>query len=169
VGHARDAEIELLFRAHFVPLSRGLAFSAGSLDAASDAVQDAFLQLHRHWRKVSSYEDPIGWVRRVAVHRLANQRRSLGRRDLALERLAAEVHGAEPGAALETDHDSRLDVLAAVSALPSGQRLVVGLFYLSQLPVAEIADALEISEGTVKSQLHDARRALRGALEVTDA
>jgi hypothetical protein len=41
VGRARDAEIELLFRAHFVPLSRGLAFSAGSLDAASDAVQDA--------------------------------------------------------------------------------------------------------------------------------
>ncbi|OWY62662.1 hypothetical protein B7486_57220, partial [cyanobacterium TDX16] len=126
-----------------------------------------FLQLHRHWRKVSRYDDPIGWVRRVAVHRISNQRRSLGRRDVAVERLAAALDpfGAEPSA----DHADRLDLLAAVDALPSGQRLVVGLFYLAHLPVTEVADALEISEGTVKSQLHDARAALRAALEVSDA
>jgi RNA polymerase sigma-70 factor (ECF subfamily) len=169
VGRRRDAEIEALFRAHFVPLSRGLAFSAGSLDAASDAVQEAFLQLHRHWRKVSRYDDPIGWVRRVAVHRISNQRRSASRRDVAVDRLAIALDpdGASPDA--DPDHAGRLDLLAAVDALPSGQRLVVGLFYLAQMPVTDVADALEVSEGTVKSQLHDARAALRTALEVSDA
>jgi RNA polymerase sigma-70 factor (ECF subfamily) len=167
VRRGRDAEIEVLFRAHFVPLSRGLALSAGSLDAASDAVQDAFLQLHRHWRKVSRYDDPIGWVRRVAVHRISNQWRSLGRRDVAVGRLAAALD--PDGVAPEADHADRLDLLAAVDSLPSGQRLVVGLFYLGHLPVTEVADALEISEGTVKSQMHDARAALRTALEVSDA
>jgi RNA polymerase sigma-70 factor (ECF subfamily) len=169
VGRGRDAEIEALFRAHFIPLTRGLALSAGSLDASSDAVQDAFLQLHRHWRKVSRYDDPIGWVRRVAVHRISNQRRSSGRRDVAVDRLAAVLDPEGAAGDAEPDHAGRLDLLAAVDDLPSGQRLVVGLFYLAQLPVSEVADALEVSEGTVKSQLHDARTALRKALEVSDA
>jgi RNA polymerase sigma-70 factor, ECF subfamily len=164
MGRRRDDEIDALFRDHFAPLARGLAFSAGSLDAASDAVQDAFVQLHRHWRKVSQYDDPVAWVRRVAVHKVANQRRGLARRDVAVDRIAGA-----PAEVDDPDHAARLDLMAAVGRLPEGQRLIVGLFYLSALPVADIAAALEISEGTVKSQLHDARAALRGALEVSDA
>jgi RNA polymerase sigma-70 factor (ECF subfamily) len=161
---AHQAEVDALFREHYDPLVRGLALAAGSMDAASDAVQDAFVQLHRHWRRVSTYEEPVAWLRRVATNRVANQRRDQGR----AERLATSLRPALR-AAEEVDRAAQIDLLDAVGALPRGQRLAVGLHYLTGLRVHEVAAAMEISEGTVKSQLHDARRALRVALEVTDA
>jgi RNA polymerase sigma-70 factor (ECF subfamily) len=159
--------VEALFRAHYAPLVRGLALAAGSKEAAADAVQDAFVQLHRHWRKVSGYEEPVAWLRRVAVNRVKDQRRGDRRRDAAVGRLrvVSSDAAASPSAAL----DELADLRDAVTALPRGQRLVVGLHHLTGLPVAEVADALDISEGTVKSQLHDARSNLRSALEVRHA
>lgn len=161
MGRGAEREIEGLFRQHYAPLVRGLSLAAGSTDAAADAVQDAFVQLHKHWRKVSGYDEPAAWLRRVAVNRVADQRRSGRRRDAAVTRLSAGLDPAAPEAP-----DGLTDLLAAVSALPQGQRLVVGLHHLGGLPVAEVAAALDISEGTVKSQLHDARANLRSALEV---
>ena len=164
MGGQADTEIDELFRAHFGPLVAGLALAAGSMDAASDAVQDAFLQLHRHWRKVSRYEEPAAWLQRVATNRVANQRRDRSRADELAERLSPALT-----AALEDDdRAAQLDLLTAVAALPRGQRLVVGLHYLTGLRVSDVASAMEISEGTVKSQLHDARASLRAALEVDD-
>ena len=61
-----------------------------------------------------------------------------------------------------------LDLLAAVRALPQRQRLAVCLHHLAGYPIAEVADALGVAEGTVKSNLHDARASLRRALELSD-
>lgn len=173
MGRDADEQIEALFRAHYAPLVRGLALAAGSVDAAADAAQDAFVQLHRHWRKVSRYEDPAAWLRRVAVNRLADQHRGRRRRDAAVERLAGELGGragATAGSATAgPSPDQLVDLLAAVADLPPRQRLAVGLHHLGGLPVAEVAAALDVSEGTVKSQLHDARKNLRTALEVRHA
>lgn len=176
MGRDADEQIEALFRAHYAPLVRGLAVAAGSVDAAADAAQDAFVQLHRHWRKVSRYEEPAAWLRRVAVNRVADQQRGRQRRDAAVERLAVELAGrdrAVVGARREGGGgpplDQLVDLLAAVAALPPRQRLAVGLHHLGGLPVAEVAAALDVSEGTVKSQLHDARQNLRTALEVRHA
>jgi RNA polymerase sigma-70 factor, ECF subfamily len=159
----QDAEVDALFRQYFDPLVRGLALAAGSVDAASDAVQDAFVQLHRHWRRVSRYDDPAAWLRHVATNRVANQRRDRGRADDLAVRLRPAVSATE-----EPDRAAQLDLLAAVGSLPRGQRLAVGLHYLTGLRVHEVAAAMDVSEGTVKSQLHDARRSLRDALEVPD-
>jgi RNA polymerase sigma-70 factor (ECF subfamily) len=159
--------VEALFRAHYAPLVRGLTLAAGSPEAAADAVQDAFVQLHRHWRKVSGYDEPVAWLRRVAVNRVQDQRRGVRRRDAAVGRL--QVLSGSGDAAAAPDLDAVTDLRDAVASLPSGQRLVIGLHHLTGLPVAEVADALEISEGTVKSQLHDARSNLRAALEVRHA
>jgi RNA polymerase sigma-70 factor (ECF subfamily) len=163
VGRAGDRELEALFEAHFAPLVRGLALAAGSYEAASDAVQDAFVQLHRHWRRVSAYEEPAAWLQRVATNRVANQRRSTQRQANLVEKLASSIDAVDDG-----DRAAKLDLLAAIAELPERQRLVVGLHHLTGLKVAEVAAALEVSEGTVKSQLHDARSNLRTALEVDD-
>jgi RNA polymerase sigma-70 factor (ECF subfamily) len=160
-----DRQVEALFRAHYAPLVRGLALAAGSPEAAADAVQDAFVQLHRHWRKVSGYDEPVAWLRRVAVNRVQDQRRGVRRRDAAVGRLRVLTGDA----AASPDLDAITDLRDAVDALPPRQRLVIGLHHLAGLPVAEVADALEISEGTVKSQLHDARSNLRSTLEVRHA
>jgi len=155
-----DERFESLFRTHYAPLVRALTFAAGSREAASDAVQDSFVQLHRHWTKLSRYDEPVAWLRRVAVNRVRNQRRSERRARAALWRKTSTEHAGPDGAALDL-HD-------ALKRLPRGQRLVVGLHYLADLSVRQVAEALEVSEGTVKSQLHDARRALRTGLEVAD-
>lgn len=60
------------------------------------------------------------------------------------------------------------DFDAALGRLPRQQRAVVALFYVSDLSIAEIASLLEVAPGTVKSHLHDARRALAPTLEVDD-
>jgi len=160
VRKAVEPGFEDLFRHHYPRLVRALALAAGPEEAA-DAVQEAFIAAHRHWKRISGYDDPAGWVRRVAVNRLSNRRRSLGRRDRAVRRLGGERLGPDRPAA-------DLDLAAAVAALPQGQRLAVGLFYLADLPVAEVAEAMGITAGTVKSQLHDARRSLAAHLEVFD-
>ena len=138
---------------------RALAVASGDIADAEEAVQDAFVQAHRHWARVRTYQDPAGWVRRAAINRLANRRRSFGRRTKAMTRLAALP------APRTTSGLERLDVASALSALPERQRLAVCLFYLADLPIAEIAPAMDVTEGTVKSSLHDARRKLRQTLE----
>jgi len=55
-------------------------------------------------------------------------------------------------------------VREAISALPLPQRVVLVLHYLNDLSVGEIAEILEVPEGTVKSRLHYGRRALKASL-----
>jgi RNA polymerase sigma-70 factor (ECF subfamily) len=152
-------EFDALFRRAYPPLVRALAVADGP-DAAVDAVQDAFVQALRHWKRISAYDDPAAWVRRVAVNRLANQRRKRRRGERATARLGID----QPAELTPTD----VDLAAAVAALPDGQRRAITLHYLADLSVDQVADAMSIAPGTVKSQLHDARRALRAALEVPD-
>ena len=155
---------EALFRAHYRTLVQSLALiSGGSKDMAADAVGDAFLELERHWDRISTYDDPAAWIRRVALNRLSNQRRALARRTRALLRLQLQA-GETPTAARATD----LALKDALDRLPLKQRTAVVLFYLADLSVAEVADAMGITEGAVNQHLHRAREALRKRLEVDE-
>ena len=60
--------LETLYAMHAESLARTL-LAAGVPDAY-DAVQEAFVQAVVHWRKVSRYDDPLAWIRRVAINRL---------------------------------------------------------------------------------------------------
>lgn len=127
-------------------------------DDATDAVQEAFVQAFVRWSRVSRLDDPAGWVRRVAVNRLLNARRTRTRRDTAVAAIAGRVDDAEFGV------ESRLDLRAAVRQLTPQQRLTVALFYGGDLSVNDVADAMSLSEGTVKYHLHAARERLRELL-----
>ena len=145
-----------IFELEFARLVRalGVAFDP---EAAADAVQEAFIAADRRWRMVSQLDDPIGWVRRVAVNRLLNERRNHRRRSeiLAMVRPIRDV---------ELDHSS-IDLRRAVDSLPMRMRLSVCLYYLADLPIDEVAATLNVAPGTVKSNLHDARVRLRSLLE----
>jgi RNA polymerase sigma-70 factor, ECF subfamily len=151
-------DFESTFRAHYGRLVRALTVVAGSQEAASDAVQEAFVKAHLRWRKVSQYDDPVAWIRRVAINKLKDEHRRAGRKQRAVERMSVNYQEAGGG---EPTFDELGSVLAE---LPRQQRLCVALFYIEQLSVAEIATALDISDGAVKFHLHRGRERLRGLL-----
>ncbi|WP_229022890.1 RNA polymerase sigma factor [Actinomarinicola tropica] len=159
-GAADGLDFDDCFRHHYARLVRSLGAGA---DGAEEAVQEAFVEAHLRWRTVSRLDDPVGWVRRVAIRRILNQNRSLLRRTRAVGRLADGARRAEGPPSLPDD-----GLAAAIRRLPVRQRIALVLHHLDGLPVREVADAMGVAEGTVKSQLHDARANLRTMLEVDD-
>jgi len=150
-------DIEPYFRAHYGRLVRALTLVCGSEEAAADAVQEAFVKAHQKWRTVSQYDDPVGWIRRVAINRLRDQHRSNVRKERAINRLGA----GETWTVDEPELSNTEELATALADLPKQQRLSLALFYLEGLSVAETAAALEISEGAVKYHLHQGRERLR--------
>lgn len=160
----RPESVEVMFRGHYAALVRSLTVVAGDRGTAEDAVQEAFAQALLHWPRISTYADPVAWVRRVALNRLFNLHRSSRRRVGALRRLRARP-GEDPDES--TRVTNRVDLDAALRGLPVQQRAALSLHYVEGLSVAEIANTLGVSEGTVKTHLHRARLALRAVMEVS--
>ena len=150
-------DLESLFRAHHGRLVRALTVACGNEQIAADAVQVAFVKAHLKWRSIMSYDDPVGWIRRVAINNMRDEHRRESRKQRVVDRLGAEpeVHVQAP----------QLDEVAVMLAgLPRQQRLSLALFYVDGLSVAETAATLGISEGAVKFHLHQGRSTLRGQL-----
>ncbi|GAB3802280.1 SigE family RNA polymerase sigma factor [Micromonospora zhanjiangensis] len=124
---------------------------------AEDIAQEALLRTWQRWRRVSAYDDPLSWVRRVAVN-LANSR---WRR---IQAGARALHRHGPRAApvlLGPDHVALVD---ALRTLPERQRLVLVLHYLADQPVAAIAAELRVPKNTVLSWLSRGRATLADRL-----
>jgi DNA-directed RNA polymerase specialized sigma24 family protein len=172
-GHARgprawamaDAEAEFtwFFRAEFSRVVRTVFLILNDRGRAEEIAQDAFIQLLDHWGKVSSYEQPDAWVRRVAIRmagRAARRERMRGLLEGRFRPVVATPPPDEPGN----------EVLRAVRSLPPNQRTAVVLFYFEDRPIAEIADVLGCSPATARVHLHKARQRLAALLheEVDD-
>jgi RNA polymerase sigma factor (sigma-70 family) len=153
-----EAEFSELFRHEFSRVTRTVLLIVHDRQRAEDIAQDAFLQLLRNWTKVSGYERPDAWVRRIAI-RLAMRQ---VRRDQLWSLIKGDVR--QPLAAVPRD----LDVLDAVRQLPGMQRAAVTLFYYEDRSVAEIADLLGCAEPTARVHLHRARRRLAQLLGEED-
>jgi RNA polymerase sigma factor (sigma-70 family) len=149
---AKD-EFEDLFRGEFARLSHALS-SFG--EGAEEAVQEAFVKALVRWGHVRGCASPVAWIRTVAVRDLLNRQRSERRQRIAQARLARDHVESQDGASL--------DVRRAVGALPPQQRIVVAMRYGGAYSVAEIAEAMKLSDGTVKYHLHVARERLRTVL-----
>jgi RNA polymerase sigma factor (sigma-70 family) len=142
-------------------LVRSLTAMFFDRESAADAAQDAFVQLYLHWDEVTARGEPDAWVYRVAINRCRDHRRALARAARLFERLA----GNAPPEGEAPDWQPRAEFISVLRALPRGQRVAAALYYDADLPVAEIANVMGISEGTVSSHLHRARTALRHLLE----
>ncbi len=127
---------------------------------AEDIAQDSFAAAHRNWSRVSRYDQPTAWVRRVMINRATSMRRRLGAEMRALAR-----SGHDPTRGRTGDLSPPTDELwDEVRQLPRRQQQALVLHYVGQLSTEEIGAAMSCSPGTVKTHLHRGREALRGRL-----
>jgi len=153
-----DREFDAFWRAHHDPVVRSLTLAFADRHLAEDAAQVGFERALRKWRMVARLERPATWVYVVAVRH--------GRRHLAREGRRPPAGGTARSSMPEADDPQAVvaDVLLVdelLGRLTPRQRSVVVLRHLADLPLADVADALAISIGTVKSTLHDAYSRLR--------
>lgn len=160
---AADAEaFAWFFAAEFPHVVRSLSHLLRRQDA-EDVAQEAFARLHQHWAKVSRYEQPDAWVRRVALNKAISLVTREGRRHGKEHRAQwqpAETQPREPP-------DARLS--AALRTLAPRDRALLVLFYYEDRPLADCADLLGISPGAAKVALHRARHHLASLLQEEDA
>ena len=158
-------ELEGSFRefaaANLPGLRRFAVALTGDWHHGDDLVQQAMERLYVVWPRIQHVADP-GAYARTAVHRLAISaaRRPWWRR----ERAHAEVPDV-PIADGAVAWVERMDLIEALRGLTAKQRAVLVLRHLEDRPVAEVAQILGISQGTVKRQCHDALARLRDRLE----
>ena len=142
------------FRTEYPRLVPMLHAVLGDRSRAEDLAQEALAAAQRAWAKVGGYDRPGAWVRRVALNRASNVRRSRGREAVALRRLGPS----DPATAETLLGDENLWRL--VRELPDQQRFAVALHYVEDRPIADIAAVLGCSEGAVKTHLSRARATL---------
>lgn len=134
--------------------------------------QETFLQVHRHLHQYRGESRLATWIGRVAYHRAL---RHLERKRLDLVALADEGDDdTEAWLAQATDPldleaqvaDAQLQrhLQAAIEGLPPLPRLLLTLYHLEELPIAEIAQITGVAAGTIKSHLFRARLRLRATL-----
>ncbi|GID32869.1 RNA polymerase sigma factor [Paractinoplanes brasiliensis] len=153
------ADFDAVYAAQYANLTVQLYAYFGDRQEAQDVVQEAFCRALRRWSKVSRYDDPVAWVRRVAWN-LAVSRWRRSRTALSFVR---RQRLQEPQ--VEGPSTDRVDLVAALATLPAAQRRAVVLHYLGDMSVSEIAERENVADGTVKSWLHRGRTALAGQLE----
>jgi RNA polymerase sigma-70 factor (sigma-E family) len=129
----------------------------GNVVDAEDIVQEAFAAAHRDWEDLSNHPNPGGWIRRVVLNRSTSRLRRL-----AVQRRFQHLFVRRDVTNLAIPDD---DVWRAVRRLPRQQAHAVALHYLEDLPVAEIAEILDCSPGSVKTHLSRGRAALRRELD----
>jgi RNA polymerase sigma factor (sigma-70 family) len=149
-----DEEYAWFFSGEYPALVRTLFFIVHNTDRAEDIAQEAFMQLLVHWRKVSKYERPDAWVRRVAIR--------LAMRSVRREQMRSLVERRSRPVELPQPMD--IDLANAIEQLPPRQRSAVVLFYFEDRPMQEVADILGCSVSTGWVHLHKARKRLAALL-----
>lgn len=153
----KPTDFATFYRRAWSDIYRPLVVTLRDPDLAQEAVDEAMARAFSRWSKIRNASNPEGWVYRVAyrwaVDRL--RRRSTERR--LLPRLTSTDTGEIP------TPEPMLD--GALASLPLGQRSVVILSCGFDWSESEIAEALGIRPGTVKSRLHRGLQALRKELD----
>jgi RNA polymerase sigma-70 factor (sigma-E family) len=159
-----DDAVTHLYAAHYRSLVRLAALLLHDAGVAEEVVQDSFVAMHGAWRRLADPDRALAYLRQSVV----NRSRSALRHRAVVERPAPppapDTASAEHGALIALEHAA---VMRALRRLPQRQREVLVLRYYADLSEAEIADAIGISRGAVKSHASRAMAALRADLEAT--
>jgi RNA polymerase sigma-70 factor (sigma-E family) len=156
-----DRAVTAIYREHYRSLVRLALLLVADVATAEDVVQDSFVAMHDGWRRLRDPDKGLSYLRQAVV----NRSRSVLRR-----RGVAERHAPSPAPHMPSAEHSafalldRSQVIAALNTLPSRQREVLILKFYADLGGPQIAAALGISQGAVKSHTSRAMAAMRTAL-----
>ncbi len=148
------AGFDAFYRRERATLYRALALTLADRDLAAEAVDEAMVRAYQRWSRLSRYDNPAGWVYRVGLNWAISRTRRISARSRRTDNRpqTAELQLPDP------------EVAAAVAALPSRSRAVVVLRFDLDWSLEQIAVALDVPVGTVKSRLHRALATLRTSL-----
>jgi RNA polymerase sigma-70 factor, ECF subfamily len=155
---------EQLYREHSPRIyALCLRLKAGDKTNATELLQDVFVKA---WRRLDTFRGDCAfasWLHRLTVNTMLESARSDGRR--AARVLPMEDTSRLAGAARSSGIELKMDMESAIASLPKGARLAFVLHDVEGYQHQEIAEQLGVTVGTVKAQLHRARRLLRDRLE----
>jgi RNA polymerase sigma-70 factor (ECF subfamily) len=153
-----DEALERLLNVYGKKVFRMAVMMLKDVGRAEEVTQDVFLKL---WQALPSYDgraSPGTWLYAIARNTCLSAIRSASYR---MTVAMSESH--EPAVPSRPTLDIALE--ECLSKLPPIQRDVITLYYLQERSVRDVAQMLELPEGTVKSHLHRARHALGLMLE----
>ncbi len=155
---------ELLYREHAGRIyALCLRLQAGDSGDATELMQDVFIKA---WRRLATFRGDCAfssWLHRLAVNTMLENTRTDRRRVARV--LPMDDTSLLPAAARSSGVELKMDMEDAIASLPKGARLAFVLHDVEGYQHQEIAEQLSVSVGTVKAQLHRARRLLRERLE----
>jgi RNA polymerase sigma-70 factor (sigma-E family) len=156
------AGVERLYRAQRLNMVRLALLLVDDRETAEDVAQDAFAALHRQWSTLAN-EAALAYLRRCVVNgaRSVLRRRRTVRQHPQPDEAAMTADGADRRVLLAEEHR---EVIAALRRLPIRQREVIVLRYWSEMTEPQIAAALGISIGAVKSMASRGRDAIAASL-----
>ena len=153
-GASHDGEFTEFVQASWPGLYRTAFLLLGDRGLAEDLAQTALTKTYAAWSRIEERSATPAYARRVLVNTAASWFRRKGwRNELPTSDLPERIHAPDPS--------TRPAVIDALGQLPPRQRAVVVLRFYEDLSVAETADALGCSPGTVKSQTFEAFAKLR--------
>jgi RNA polymerase sigma-70 factor, ECF subfamily len=139
--------------------------------AAEELAQDTLVRAYERLDSFDLRQPMKPWLCKIAYRLAQEQRRSRGR-ETARQEAVATMHqqsrdSSEPAERLFADERSEM-LWQAVSELPVSQRTAVVLYYRESLSVDEVATAMSVTSGTVKTHLFRARSQIRSTLRARD-
>ncbi len=157
-----DRAVTALYSTHYRSLVRLAALLVRDVATAEEVVQDSFVAMHSGWRRLRDSDKALSYLRQSVV----NRSRSVLRHRVVVDRNAPkpppDMPSAEHGAIVQLERSA---VVAALRTLPARQREALVLRYYGDLSEAQIAEAMGISRGAVKSHTARAMSSLRCVLE----
>ena len=135
----------------------------GEAEGARDVTQDAWVEILRGLGRLRNDAAFLPWALRIVTRRVARVIRARQRDRKLAAAFTAEAprHLPDPSGATA----AAAELYRAIASLPPDQAAAIALYYLEDLGVAEVALALDVPQGTIKTRLMHARRKLRIILE----
>ena len=158
-----DRALTAMYGDHYQCLVGLALLLVQDLTTAEDVVQDSFVAMHTAWRRQRDGDEALAYLRRSVV----NRSRSAPRNGAVTEPNPSPPGPAVPGAGLGVlPSPEQATVVGAVRSLPARQREALVLRYYDDLPEAQVAAAMGVSQGAVRRHLARATAALQMVVEM---